>query len=126
MQAKSGRVAKFMPRWDRPYKVLEVYPTSSTYKITLPPPSMQYPTFHLLHLKRHVKNDDAQFLGRQLQKLGPVVSAEGYEEYLIDQILDERPQGRSRQYLIHWQGYGVEADSWVARSELLEMESRVE
>jgi hypothetical protein len=33
MQAKDGRVAKLMARYDGPYKILEAYPDTSTYKI---------------------------------------------------------------------------------------------
>lgn len=36
MQKKSGRVAKFMLWWDGPYKIMEAYPTSSTYKLSMP------------------------------------------------------------------------------------------
>ena len=37
MQRGDGRTAKFMPRWDGKYKVLEAHPESSTYKLALGP-----------------------------------------------------------------------------------------
>lgn len=37
IQAKDGRVAKFMPRFDGPYKILQAFPESSSYKLQLPP-----------------------------------------------------------------------------------------
>lgn len=42
----------------------------------------------------------------------------GTEEWEIDRILDCRTQGRGHQYLVHWRGYGPEADVWVAGREL--------
>jgi hypothetical protein len=36
MQAKDGRVAKFMARYDGLYQVLEAFPKTSTYKLKLP------------------------------------------------------------------------------------------
>jgi hypothetical protein len=44
-------------------------------------------------------------------------------EYFVEKIIDERPRGRGRQYLVRWKGYGPEADLWLPRSELLETEA---
>jgi hypothetical protein len=61
MQAKDGRVVKFMVRNDSPYKILEAYPKSSTYKLLLPTLSKQLPTFHVSQLRPHHQNDKALF-----------------------------------------------------------------
>lgn len=123
MQKKSSRVAKFMPRWDGPYKILEAFPKSSTYKLALPPPSSQYSMFHVSHLKIHVQNDDELFPGRTMEHLGPIVTTEGSTEFFIEKILDEWPWGRGKQYLVCWKGYGADSDLWLPRSELLETEA---
>lgn len=50
MQAKDGCMAKFMARYDGPYKILEAYPDSLTYKLLLPTASKQTPLFHVSQL----------------------------------------------------------------------------
>ncbi|RDB19549.1 hypothetical protein Hypma_013368 [Hypsizygus marmoreus] len=46
IQAKDGRVAKFMPRFDGPYTVLKAFPESSLYTLALPENSHIHPSFH--------------------------------------------------------------------------------
>jgi hypothetical protein len=123
MQRKGGRVAKFMPRWDGPYELLEVFPESSTYKLALLNAPSCCATFHVSLLKRHIENNNELFPGRQMDRPGPIVTAKGSTEYFVGKIIDERPCGRGRQYLVRWKGYGPEADLWLPRSELLKTEA---
>jgi hypothetical protein len=46
MQAKDGRVVKFMPRFDRPFEVTHAYPESSIYTLLLPEATKIHRTFH--------------------------------------------------------------------------------
>jgi hypothetical protein len=57
IQAKDRQVAKFMARYDGPYKILESYPDSSTYKLQLPNSSNQFSVFHVSQLHPHHEND---------------------------------------------------------------------
>lgn len=123
MQKKSGRVAKFMPCWDGPYEVVKAFPESSTYKLRLLGSSTTCLTYHISHLKCHVENDNNLFPDRKLEQPGPIITPEGLTEYFVDQILDERPYGRGKQYLVRWQGYGPGADLWLLRSEMLQTEA---
>ena len=61
VQAKDGRVAKFMPHFDGPYNVLKAYPESSLYMLQLPPSSKAHPTFHVSHLWPHIANNNKLF-----------------------------------------------------------------
>jgi hypothetical protein len=36
--------------------------------------------------------------------------------YKLDKIIDKRVRRGSRQYLVRWQGYGKEFDSWIPAS----------
>ncbi|KIY53669.1 hypothetical protein FISHEDRAFT_21930, partial [Fistulina hepatica ATCC 64428] len=49
---------------------------------------------------------------------GPVVTAQGSEEYFADRIIDECWHGCSFQYLVHWVGEGPEGDLWLPCHEL--------
>ena len=118
MQAKDGRVAKFMPRFDGPFEVLKAYPESSTYTLHLPEYSRIHRTFHSSLLRPYIENDPELFPGRTLERPGPIVTAEGEIEYFIDNIIDQRTRGRGKQYLVRWLGYGPESDLWLPRREL--------
>lgn len=71
----------------------------------------------------HVENDDILFPGRTMERLGPIMTAEGSTEFFMEKILDERPHGRGKQYLVHWKGYGPDLDLWLPQSEILETEA---
>jgi hypothetical protein len=61
MQAKDGRAAKFMPRFDGPFEVRNAFPDSSTYTLHLPEATKIYRTFHSSLLRPYVENDDILF-----------------------------------------------------------------
>ena len=42
----------------------------------------------------------------------PPVVKDGVEEYKVEQILVSRLFRGKLEYLVHWKGYGVEADEW--------------
>ena len=65
-------------------------------------------------------NDDESYPSRKRTMPGPIITAEGNTEYFIDKLLDCQPQGRGKQYLVQWIGYGPEHNMWLPRSELLE------
>ena len=89
MQVKSRRVAKFMPRFDGPFIVSKANPSKSAYTLDLPNEPNQFPMFHSSLLRRFVPNNDELFPSRKLMEPGPVVMAEGKEEWLIEKIIDE-------------------------------------
>ena len=123
MQAHSGRVAKFMPRFDGPFTTTDTHAAKSSYTLDLPNEPNRYPTFHASQLRRFVPNDDDLFPSRKLNQPGPVLTSNGEEEWLIDCILDERPRGRGRQYLVRWVGWGPEEDRWLPGTELDDTEA---
>ena len=48
---------------------------------------------------------------------------DGYEEYVIDHIVDARRAGRGHRYLVRWKGYGPEDDTWLPGKELRDCEA---
>lgn len=111
-------VAKFMPRNDGPYVITDLHPETSTYTLDLPNSLNIYPTFHASELSPYKENDSTLFPSRDFAKPGPVVTPDGVEEFFIDRILDSRHRGRGWQYLVRWQGYGIEDDKWLPRRDI--------
>jgi hypothetical protein len=119
--AGSGRSAKLFPRRDGPFRVVEAFPQTSTYRLDVPnaPPNFCR-TFHASQLKRYVRNDQDLFPEREFPRDGPILLENGNEEHVIDRILDERRRGKGWQYLVRWKGYGPGDDEWLARREIEE------
>ena len=119
MQAKDGRVAKFMPHFASPYNVLKAYPELSLYTLQLPPSSKAHPTFHISHLWPHIVNDNELFPSQAYHPPQPLITADSSTEYFIKQILDRQSRSRGHQFLVRWMGYGPEHNLWLPRSKLI-------
>jgi hypothetical protein len=122
---KSGdqpRVAKFMPRFDGPYKVTATDEKHSTVTLDLPEHSTLFPVFHTSEVKLFVENDDSLFPTRALHPPDPV-AIDGHREYFVEKIVDERRRRNARQYLVRWRGEGPEGDLWLAAAELEDCEA---
>ena len=114
------RVAKFMPRYDGPYTVIDTDEKHSTVTIELPNALNIFPTFHTSEVLPFVETDTTLFPSRKFEEPPPVLTPEGDEEFFIDKILDQRRRGCGFQYLVQWRGYGQEHDRWLVGSELQE------
>ena len=123
MQAKSGRVAKFMPRFDSPFTITHAHPQTSTYTLELPNEPNRFPTFHSSQIRPFIENNNELFQARKLTQPGPVLTLEGQEEWLIRDIIDERNRGQGRQYLVRWVGWGDEENCWLPRREVADTEA---
>jgi hypothetical protein len=100
VQNKSGCMAKFMPRFDGPFKITRAHPETSDYSLKLPNEPNRFPIFHSSLLRPHILNDNELFESRQFAQPEPVLIPEGQEEWLIRDIIDERTHGRGMQYLV--------------------------
>lgn len=120
MQHGDQRVAKFMVRYDGPYRVIQAWPDSSTYTLDLPEHMNVFPTFHALLLQPYHANDASLFPDRELPMPGPIVTEDGQVEWEIESILDRCRQGCGFQYLVRWKGYPPGSDSWLPGSEVVE------
>jgi hypothetical protein len=78
--------AKFLPRWDSPYLVIEAHPEASTY--TLDIKTNAFPIYHASQLKPHHPNDNALFPSHRLTQPGPILTSNGLEEYTVQEIID--------------------------------------
>jgi hypothetical protein len=115
--------AKFFPRYDGPYNIIEEHLATSNYTLELPNSPNVYPTYHASELKAFVPNDPSLFPSRELSQPQPVVTPDGLEEFLVDEIINSRRRGRGWQYLVRWVGYGAKHDRWLAGSALEDCEA---
>ena len=116
-------VAKFIPRFDGPYKIINSTPEFSAYTLDLLNSPNIFPTFHALQLKCFTENDASLFPSCKHISPGPIMMSDGMEEYVIDRIIDKWRRGRGHQYLIHWVGYGPKEDQWLPWHELNDCEA---
>ena len=112
------QVAKFMPRYDGPYTIVDTDEQHSTITLELPNAPNIFPTFHTSEVLPFIENDPMLFLSRKFKEPPPILNPEGDEEFFIDKILDQCRRGRGYQYLVHWRGYGHEHNRWLPRLEL--------
>lgn len=117
------RAAKFMVRFDGPYKVLGADPDHSVYTLDLPSSMKIFPGFHASLLKPFKPNDSALFPTCTHAEPGPVVTEDGEEEWEVDRILDRRRRGKGWQYLVRWKGWRPGADQWLAGRKVDELEA---
>jgi hypothetical protein len=111
------RVAKFMPRYDGPYKIISTNPKHSTVTLDLPHAPRSFPVFHSSELLPFINNDDTLFPRRALHPPEPVI-IDGEPEFFIDKIVEERRRRKQTEFRVRWQGEGPEGDKWLPASEL--------
>lgn len=122
LQRGDKRVAKFMVRYDGPYKIIRAHPEASAYTLKLPASLKIFPTFHVSLLKPYRRNNGDLFPSREHPRPGPIVNADGQKEWSVEKVLEKKKWGRGARYLVRWQGYGQESDSWLAASEVEDLE----
>lgn len=65
--AEGKRAAKFFPRFDGPYAVVDTFPESSTITLDLPNQPSIFPTFHTSLVKPFLPNDNIKFPHRSVE-----------------------------------------------------------
>jgi Chromo (CHRromatin Organisation MOdifier) domain len=118
-----GRVAKFMPRFDGPYEVVEAHPETSTYTLKLLFSDVKQDGFHGRLLRPWRPNNPELFPDRQLPKPGPTLNKQGEPEWEVEEIIERHRHGKGFQYLVQYRGYGPEDDRWLPGSEVEELEA---
>jgi hypothetical protein len=108
---------KLLPRWIGPFKVLKRV-SAVAFKLQLPDNmSRIHPVFHSSLLKPYHK-------GSTYQPPPPVVLQDGSVEYEVEVLLDYRERKLPRstrvapEYLVKWQGYSHEHNTWEPVSNL--------
>jgi hypothetical protein len=95
---------------------------ANAYTLELPPQLQAlHPTFNISKLKAY-RSDGGAFPGRPQRYDRPPPVAErdsnGDALYVVDRVLAARKRGRATEYLVAWQGYPPEHNTWEPRHAL--------
>ena len=82
------RAAKFFPRYDGPYNIIDVHTGTSNYTLELPNAPNTYPTYHSSELRSFLPNDPILFPRCELPEPRPILTSDGLEEFLVQEIID--------------------------------------
>ena len=86
------RVRHYAYRLTLPHSMRRLHPVFNVVKLTLAPPD--------------------PIIGRRRTAPPPPELIDGEEEYAVEEILDSRMFRRRLQYLVKWEGYGIENNTW--------------
>ncbi|KAG1926787.1 retrotransposable element [Pimephales promelas] len=109
---------KLSPRYVGPFQIIrQISPVS--FRLDLPANYRISPTFHVSLLKpaggpRGETEEGATSQGP------PAFLVDGEEAYKVHKLLDSRRRGNILQYLVDWEGYGPEEQSWVNSRDILD------
>jgi len=104
---------KLAPRRYGPYEVL-LQNSPVTYRLKLPN-RMKIP--NVFHVDLLTPYHETRAYGKAHSQPPPEL-IDGQEEYVIKEIIADRLHRRKRQYLVRWDGYGPEEDSWVNEKDM--------
>ena len=110
--------AKLFPRYDGPYKIINMHTETSNYTLDLCNSPHTYPTYYASKLKPFLANNPSLFPNCEYTQPHLVVTNDSLEEYLVQEILNSCQRRNSWQYLVQWTGYRHEHNCWLARSTL--------
>ena len=98
-----------------PYKILKIVGESQlAFKLELPPQMKIHPVFHISLLRPYRANT---IPGRH-QPPPPPIEIDGYNEWIVKEILDSRIRYRKLEYFIDWEGYLPSERTWQSVSDV--------
>jgi len=117
--SQQHRAAKLTSRFVGPLRVTRVI-NPNAYELELPPQLRIHPVQNISKLRRYTRSPD-RFASRPQPLPRPppeYADPAGGPQYVVERILAERRNGRSKQYLVKWAGYPTEESSWEPRGNL--------
>ncbi|KAI2656914.1 Transposon Tf2-6 polyprotein [Labeo rohita] len=110
---------KLSPRYVGPFKISrQITPVS--FRLELPPEYRISPTFHISLLKPAGRPGGAENLEGIVQQGPTPLIIDGEEVYRVNTILDSRRRRGRLQYLVDWEDFGPEEQSWVPAEDILD------
>jgi hypothetical protein len=114
LKIKSPGSVKLLPKWVGPFEITHKI-NEVAFRLALPPGFKVHDVFHVSLLKPFESS-------ARSQPPPPPVELDGELYFTIDRILEERVVGKvrpRREYLIKWQDYGAEHNSWEPERTIL-------
>lgn len=108
---------KLSPRYIGPFKIIKRI-NSVSYRLLLPPRYRIWPTFHVSLLKP-VHYSPIHPL-TESRDVPTQMEVDGEPAYSVRTLLDSRRHGKRMEYLVDWEGYGPEEQSWVAAHDIFD------
>ena len=106
----------FYPHYIGPFELSCGEAETLNYTLVLPPEFQIHPKVHARSLKLAHKNDPELFPDQVPLKPPPIDFEDN--QYIVEAILDHRKHGRTRQFLVHWEGYADTDDCWVLKRDI--------
>ena len=104
IRIRSEGTAKLQPKWLGPFKLLRMVGTQAA-ELELPSTMKIHDVFHVSLLK--------PFSTRPGESSNPpVVYVDGDQEFDVEYIKSHCGSKRNQEYLVHWEGYSAEHNSW--------------
>ncbi len=107
---------KLSPRYIGPFKIQRQI-NEITYQLQLPPRYRIHPTFHVSVLKPCSSLTPDQ---HEPDEPPPPEILDQPSVYQVRNIMESRRWGGRLEYLVDWEGYEPEEQSWVARDDILD------
>jgi hypothetical protein len=84
---KKGKkqAAKFFPCYNGPYNIIDAHVSTSNYALELP-----NSPYHVSKLKPFIPNNTSIFQSHELSNPQPIVTLDGLEEFLVQNIINTR------------------------------------
>ncbi|KAJ9520659.1 hypothetical protein QJQ45_007454 [Haematococcus lacustris] len=114
MRLKPGKARKLLPRFVGPFKVLDLVGQVAV-NLQLPASmSRLHPVFHVSLIKPYT-GTDVGFMPPPVEWLDEELV------YYVERLLDHRHvhAGKAKEYLVQWEGYDADHNTWEARSNLV-------
>ncbi len=118
LRSRAQGAMKLMPRYIGPFPVEDCV-NEQAYRLKLPASMRLHNVFHVSLLEPY--REDGHY-----QPPPATVFIDGDVQYDVAEILDVRSKGAGRQFLVHWEGYGSDHDTWEDEQDLANCKDKLQ